>query len=107
MEMRVCSKCYIEKPLTLEYYAIAQRNKNRFHTECRVCKKAYIKKWHENKRASEEVDRKREKHLYTIKEHTEEEKQQRMTEAYAYIYYQAFGRPITNKVLKEIEGIEE
>jgi hypothetical protein len=30
-----------------------------------------------------------------------------MHEAYAYMYYQAFGRPITQKVLKEIEGIEE
>jgi hypothetical protein len=66
-----------------------------------------MKKWQADKRAEQEVDRKREKHLYTIKEYTEEEKQQRMKEAYAYMYYQAFGRPITKRELKEIEGIEE
>jgi hypothetical protein len=66
-----------------------------------------MRQWQQNKRAEQEVDRKREKHLYTIKEYTEEEKQQRMKEAYAYMYYQAFGRPITKRELKEIEGIEE
>jgi hypothetical protein len=66
-----------------------------------------MRQWQQNKRAEQEVDRKREKHLYTIKEYTEEEKQQRLTEAYAYMYYQAFGRPITKRELKEIEGIEE
>jgi hypothetical protein len=30
-----------------------------------------------------------------------------MNEAYAYIHYQAFGRPISNKQLKDLEGIEE
>jgi protoporphyrinogen oxidase len=45
--------------------------------------------------------------MYTIKELTTEEKQQRMNEAYAYIYYQAHGRPISNEKLKELEGIEE
>jgi hypothetical protein len=66
-----------------------------------------MKKWQADKRAEQEVDRKREKHLYTIKEYTKEEKQQRMKEAYAYMYYQAFGRPISKQQLKEIEGIEE
>jgi hypothetical protein len=64
-------------------------------------------KWQQNKRAEQEVDAKRDKHMYTIKELTTEEKQQRMHEAYAYIHYQAFGRPITSKQFKEIEGIEE
>ena len=107
MEYRVCSKCHMQKPLTLEFYGMAQKNKNRMHTECKECKLKYMKQWQQNKRAEQEVDGKREKHMYTIKEYTEEEKQQRLTEAYAYMYYQAFGRPITNKVLKEIEGIEE
>ena len=66
-----------------------------------------MRKWQQNKRAEQEVDGKREKHMYTIKEHTEEEKQQRMKEAYAYMHYQAFGKPIPAWKLKELEGIEE
>lgn len=97
----------MEKPLTLEFYGMAQKNKNRMHTECKECKLKYMKQWQQNKRAEQEVDRKRDKHMYTIKEYTEEEKQQRMREAYAYLHYQAFGRPITQKQLKDLEGIEE
>jgi hypothetical protein len=97
----------MEKPLTLEFFGPQQKNKARMHTECRLCKLAYMRKWQADRTAEQEVDRKREKHLYTIKEYTEEEKQQRMKEAYAYIYYQAFGRPISKRELKEIEGIEE
>lgn len=107
MEYRICSTCKIEKPLTLEFYGVAQKNKARMHTECKACKLAYMKKWQANKKAEQEVDKKRDKHMYTIKEYTVEEKQERLTEAYAYMYYQAFGRRITKKVLKEIEGIEE
>jgi hypothetical protein len=66
-----------------------------------------MKKWQADRRAEQEVDKKRDKHMYTIKEVTPEEKQQRMNEAYAYIHYQAFGRPISNQKLKELEGIEE
>lgn len=106
-ESRVCSKCKIEKPLTEEFFGPQPKNKARLHTECRECKLKYMKQWQANKRAEQEVDKKRDKHMYTIKELTIEEKKQRMHEAYAYIHYQAFGKPITNKVLKEIEGIEE
>ena len=106
-ESRVCSKCHIEKPLTIEFFGPQQKNKARLHTECRECKLKYMKQWQANKRAEQEVDRKRDKHMYTIKELTTEEKQQRMNEAYAYIYYQAHGRPISNEKLKELEGIEE
>ena len=107
MEYRVCSKCHMEKPLTIEFYGVAQRNKGRMHTECKECKLKYMKQWQQNKRAEQEVDKKRDKHMYTIKEYTEEEKKQRLMEAYAYMHYQAFGRPITQKKLKELEGIEE
>jgi hypothetical protein len=106
-ESRVCSKCKIEKPLTLEFFGPQQKNKARLHTECRVCKVAYMKKWQADRKAEQEVDRKRDKHMYTIKELSVEEKQERMNEAYAYIHYQAFGRPISNKQLKDLEGIEE
>jgi hypothetical protein len=97
----------MEKPLTLEFYGMAQKNKDRLHTECKECKLKYMKKWQQNKKAEQEVDKKRDKHMYTIKEYTEEEKQQRMREAYAYLHYQAFGRPISQKQLKDLEGIEE
>jgi hypothetical protein len=97
----------MQKPLTLEFYGMAQKNKNRLHTECKECKLKYMKQWQANKRAEQEVDKKRDKHMYTIKEYTEEEKQQRMREAYAYLHYQAFGRPISQKQLKDLEGIEE
>jgi hypothetical protein len=97
----------MEKPLTLEFYGMAQKNKDRLHTECKECKLKYMKQWQQNKRAEQEVDRKRDKHMYTIKEYTEEEKQQRMREAYAYMHYQAFGKPIPAWKLKELEGIEE
>jgi len=66
-----------------------------------------MKKWQADRKAEQEVDRKRDKHMYTIKESTEEEKQERMREAYAYIYFQAHGRSISEKKLKELEGIEE
>ena len=107
MEYRICSKCKMEKPLTLEFYGMAQKNKNRMHTECKECKLKYMKEWQQNKRLSKNPEANREKHMYTIKEYTEEDKKQRMQEAYAYMYYQAFGRPITKQVLKELEGIEE
>ena len=93
--------------MTLEFYHVAHKNKARFHTECRVCKKNYMKKWQQNKRAEQEVDKKRDKHMYTIKEYTEEEKKESMAEAYAYMHYQAFGKPIPAWKLKELEGIEE
>lgn len=107
MQSRVCSKCKIEKPLTEEFFGPQQKNKARLHTECRECKIKYMRQWQANKRAEQEVDKNREKHMYTIKEYTKEEKQQRMKEAYAYLYYQAFGRTITEDILKELEGIEE
>ena len=107
MEYRTCSTCKITKPLTDEFFGPQQKNKARLHTECRVCKKAYMEKWQADRRAEQEVDRKRDKHMYTIKELSVEEKQQRMNEAYAYIYYEAFGRPISQKQLKDLEGIEE
>jgi hypothetical protein len=66
-----------------------------------------MRNYQANKQAEKEVDRKREKHLYTIKEYTEEEKQERLKKAYAYLYFHAFGRSITKRQLKEIEGIEE
>ena len=97
----------MDKPLTEEFFGLQQKNKDRLHTECRVCKKKYMDKWQADRRAEQEVDRKRDKHMYTIKEYTQEEKQERLREAYAYLHYQAFGRPITKKILKEIEGIEE
>jgi hypothetical protein len=66
-----------------------------------------MKKYQQNKRLSRDPERDRMKDMFTIKEYTEEEKQNRMREAYAYLHYQAFGKPITQKQLKDLEGIEE
>lgn len=102
MEYRVCSKCYVEKPLTDEFFGPQQRNWSKLHTECRACKKAYIKQWQANKRAEQEVDRKRNKHMYTIKELTEEEKRERLIKAYAFIYNEAYDSYLT---IEEIEKL--
>jgi hypothetical protein len=47
------------------------------------------------------------KQLYVFPNLTKEQKQKRMKEAYAYIYYQAFDESISQRQWKEIEGIEE
>jgi hypothetical protein len=107
METRVCSKCKIEKPLTLEYFGIAQKNKNRMHTECKVCKLYYMRQYHQDKKLKKDPDGKRLKEMYTIKEVTKEEQQDLLKRAYSYLHYQAFGKPISTRQLKEIEGIEE
>ena len=66
-----------------------------------------MKKYQQNKRLSRDPETNRMKDMYTIKEITKEEKQNRIREAYAYLHYQAFGKPITQKQLKDLEGIEE
>lgn len=106
-ESRICSKCKIEKPLTEEFFGPQQKNKARLHTECRTCKKEYMRKWQENKRLSKDPEEKRLKEIYEIKEITKEEQQEKLKKAYAHIYYEAFGRSITTERLKSIEGIEE
>ena len=107
MEYRTCSNCKITKPLTDEFFGPQQKNKARLHTECRQCKYEYMKKYQQNKRLSRDPEANRMKDMYTIKEITKEEKQNRIREAYAYLHYQAFGKPITQKQLKDLEGIEE
>jgi Zn-finger nucleic acid-binding protein len=97
----------MEKPLTEEYFGWTNKKRVTLQTECRVCKKAYMDKWRLNKLLSKDPEEKRMKEMYTIKEYTEEEKQERMNEAYAYMHYQAFGKPIPAWKLKELEGIEE
>ena len=107
MEYRTCTKCKIEKPLTLEYYKASRKSKSNFSTACRECMKNYMAKWQENKRLSRDPEEKRLKEMYKTKEITEEEKRQKMRKAYAYIHYEAFGRAVSEKQLKELEGIEE
>jgi hypothetical protein len=106
-ESRICSKCKIEKPLTSEFYGPQQKNKARLHTECILCKREYMKKYQENKRLSRDPERDRMKEMATVKVYTKEEKQQRLKVAYAYLHYEAFGRPISDEELKGLEGIEE
>jgi len=107
MEYRTCTKCNIEKPLTLEYFKASHKSKSKFNTACRVCMKKYMAKWQENKRLSRDPEEKRLREMYKIKEITEEEKREKIRKAYSYIYYEAFGRAISEKQLKDLEGIEE
>ena len=107
METRVCSKCQIEKPLTVEYFGMAQKNKNRLHTECKVCKLYYMRQYQQNKKLTKDPDEKRMKEIYIMKEISQEEKAESIQRAYAHIYYQAFDKPISTEELKGLEGIEE
>ena len=56
-ESRVCSKCKIEKTLTIEFFGPQQKNKARLHTECRECKLKYMKQWQANKRAEQDCNK--------------------------------------------------
>ena len=97
----------MEKPTTLEFYGVQQTNNKRFLTECRECKKIYQLRYQEKKRLDKDVEANRMKQLYVFPQLTKEQKEKRMKEAYAYIYYQAFDESISQKQWKEIEGIEE
>ena len=59
MEYKVCSKCLVEKPMTLYYFSLQQTNKNKFVSECKVCKKKYHAQWREKKRLSQDPDKER------------------------------------------------
>ena len=107
VQTRICSKCYIEKPLTLEFYAIADKNNGRMHRECRICKKNYLKQYQINKRLSRDPEADRVKELYTMKEPNKEEQKERLEVAYAYIYRNAFGKSITRKQLNKIKDIKK
>jgi hypothetical protein len=99
---RVCSKCYIEKPLTDEFFGYTNKHRVTLQTECRLCKKAYINKWILNKKLSQDPERDRMKEMYTMKEYTEEEKQERIKKAYDEIHMQAFNKPITQEELERL-----
>lgn len=48
--VKTCSKCGIEKPLTVEFFYRRKDKKDGFETICKECKKEYNKKyWEENK----------------------------------------------------------
>lgn len=107
MEYKICSKCGTEKPMTLEFFSVQQKNHKRFMTECKECKKIYQLKYHENKRREKDLDGKRMRQLYVFPQLTKEQREKNMKEAYAYIYYQAFNESMSDKQWKEIHGIEE
>jgi hypothetical protein len=107
MEYRVCSKCMTEKPMTLEFFGLQQKNQNRFLTECRDCKRNYHIQYRENKRLSQDPDRERMKQVYVYKEYTREEKKASLRQAYAHIYWEAFNKPITLNQLRKIIRLDE
>lgn len=102
MEYRVCSKCHMEKPLTLEFFAHQQRNKVLFQTQCRMCKLEYLQKWSADRYAKKDIEHKRKKHMYEIKIPTKEAIQERMEAAYKEIYLQAFHKELPDKKLKKL-----
>ena len=61
-----------------------------------------MKEWNQKRRAELDIDRKRDKHMYEIKEMSEEEKRDRLMKAYAHIYTEAFDDQIT---LEELERL--
>ena len=104
MDSRVCIKCEILYPLEDKYFALVNKNGTRRVTVCRECRKAYDKQYRDSKKEQQEEVI---EEMYTIKELTQEEKNQLLAKAYAHIHMQAFGKPIPQWKLKEIEGIEE
>lgn len=102
MQYRICSKCKIEKPLTLEFFARQHKNKALMTTQCRQCTLEYMQKWNADRKAERDIDWKREKYMYEIKTPTKEEIQERMKEAYKEIYLQAFNKELPDKELKKL-----
>lgn len=102
MQYRTCSKCKIEKPLTTEFFALQQRNKVLFQTQCRICKLDYLRKWSADRYAKRDIEHKRKKHMYEIKISTKEAIQERMEAAYKEIYLQAFHKELSDKELKKL-----
>ena len=97
----------VEKPMTLEFFGLQQKNQKRFLTECRACKKSYHLQYRENKRLSQDPDKERMKQVYVYKEYTEEEKREALRTAYGYIYWKAFNTPISIDQLNTLKGIRE
>jgi len=89
-------------PLTTEFFALQQRNKALFQTQCRLCKLDYLRKWSADRYAEKDIDHKRKKHMYEIKVSTKEEIQERMKAAYKEIYLQAFHKELSDKKLKKL-----
>lgn len=104
MQYRVCSSCYVEKPLTPEFFGPQKNNWSGLHTYCRACKKEYLKQWQLKRKLSRDPEEKRKKKMYEIKEPTQEEVRIRMEKAYSYIYLQAFEKEIPLKVLKKLDN---
>jgi len=46
MEIKTCSKCKNEFPLTEEYFVKTKGYKDGFHSYCKRCKKKYSKQWY-------------------------------------------------------------
>lgn len=57
--LRTCTKCGIEKPLTLEYFHRRPQNKQGFATRCKICLQEEVRAWQsKNAEKTKEVKRK-------------------------------------------------
>jgi hypothetical protein len=50
----------------------------------------------------ERAESQRAQEMYTIQTATEDQKQELIQKAYKYIYYQAFGKVLSNKLMKQL-----
>ena len=50
----------------------------------------------------ERAESQRAQEMYTIQNPTEEQKKELVDKAYRYIYYQAFGKVLSNKLMKQL-----
>jgi hypothetical protein len=99
--LRMCTKCLEEKPATSEFFRPHQNNKAKFATQCKDCHKIYLKMYHETKK-HERAESQRAQEMYTVQTPTEDQKQELIQKAYRYIYYQAFGKVLSNKLMKQL-----
>jgi hypothetical protein len=99
--LRMCTKCLEEKPATSEFFKVNQYNKELFASQCRECQKEYLKMYYKTKK-HERAESQRAQEMYTIQTATEDQKQELIQKAYKYIYYQAFGKVLSNKLMKQL-----
>ena len=70
MEMKICSKCNIEKPNTNEYFAFQNKSKGMLKNNCKICDKEYRKNNKERIKESKRIYAERNKEK--IKEYFKE-----------------------------------
>ena len=68
--MKKCTKCGVEKPVTIDFFPKRDSSKDGFRNECKLCKKEYIRNYYENNR--EHIIKKMSITLKLIEKHVEQ-----------------------------------